>query len=697
MSHKFKLTMSIICITKALSAQDSVPLNEIVVSSRSNTHLKDSSANIKIITQNQIKEQLRISTNSSDVLAALIPSYTPSRGKMTALGETMRGRMPLVLIDGVPQINATRVSGRGLHTIDFSMVEKIEVINGATANNGSAGVGGVINIVTKKQRSDEIEQNLNISLQTPTNGANKNSLGHKVGYTLGGGKENFDYLFGLSYENQGLWLDANKNAIGSQNVQGDLMNSKSYDILVKFGYYIDDDQHLSFSLNRYEIKSKANYIPVVGSKKDRILTTSTKGKPIGDAPYNQATTASISYENSDFFGSNLYVMAFSQTFDGLFGATNSAGFQDAAIAKKGLLYDQSQIKSQKYGTKTTINNGDFFDEALNLTFGFDTLYDKTSQNLHLTNRTWVPEITYTSYAPFVLTSYKITPNLSFNAGLRYEMTNLKIQKYKTLASYGGVFVAGGELEFKQYLKNFGLVYGINEQINLFANYSQGFALPDIGRVLRGIDKAGFDISSFSNLKPVITDNYEVGLRGEFEIFDFVASIYQSSSDFGTRVVNNKNNQFELHRQKTRVRGFELDAGIKLNENNKLNLTYAYSQGLYDSDNDGSLDKKLSGLEMAPNKLSAMLSTKFSDKFATTIQANHYFDRKFDDNSNNFDGYTLVDVGGIYKSRYGEFSIGVSNLLNKQYTTYYSQSSNSQDINYIAGRGRVLNLGYLLKF
>ncbi len=55
---------------------------------------------------------------------------------MSGSGETLRGRTPLVMIDGIPQSNPLRPTGREMHTIDASMIERIEVIKGANASNG---------------------------------------------------------------------------------------------------------------------------------------------------------------------------------------------------------------------------------------------------------------------------------------------------------------------------------------------------------------------------------------------------------------------------------------------------------------------------------------------------------------------------------------------------------------------------------
>src|SRR3546814_7605861 len=52
---------------------------------------------------------------------------------------------------------------------------------------------------------------------------------------------------------------------------------------------------------------------------------------------------------------------------------------------------------------------------------------------------------------------------------------------------------------------------ISEAIDLYANFSQGFSLPDLGLGLRGAP-TGFSIAD-SLLEPVKVDEYELGVRG----------------------------------------------------------------------------------------------------------------------------------------------------------------------------------------
>lgn len=604
----------------------------------------------------------------------------------------------MILIDGVPQENSVRASGRGSHSIDFSLVERIEVINGASASNGASATGGTINIITKQNKDENLKQSINLNLSSPTNSNKTDSTSYKIAYNLNGMNGNFDYLFGLSYEDSGIWRDAKGSTIGVSRVQGDLANSKSLSLLSKIGYYIGDTQYLSLSANHYKLNSKNNYNEKIGNKKNKIFTTATKGKTLGIAPSNENYGINLKYENDDLLGANFETLLFYQNLEHIFGVQSSKTFFDPKIPNS--VNDQSRIKSNKVGLKSNLNKG-FFDNKLALTLGFDALQDKTLQDLLLTNRIWMPKIKYTSYAPFIMTNYKINEMFSVNAGLRYETIGLEVPSFTSLARFKNTKVETGKLDFSQTLKNIGFVYNINKDFRLFTNYSEGYSIPDVGGTVRSINDPKITLSKLSSIKPVLTNNYEIGLAGDINKASFEILAYQSSSKLGaTLEVNKETGLYQVKKSKTLIKGFEVNGAYQILDNHKITLAYSNINGKLDSDNNGSLDRKMNAISIPPNKLNLSLSSNWGI-LSSYIGLNYLFDKSYEEENSNFKAYGLVDLGLFYNSKYGNFSLNIANLFNKQYATFYAQSQTlsptTVDIDYIAGRGRVINLGYEVKF
>lgn len=684
-------------LASPLYAQQTTGEDEMVVSaSRTNSEKKDSAQVTRVITEQEIAQQRQLTSDTSQIISNLLPSFSPARQKMSGSGETLRGRTPLVMIDGIPQSNPLRPTGREMHTIDASMIERIEVIQGANATNGVGATGGVINIITKRAKPGSLNQHFGVEATSPTSELSGNTMSYKTNYSVNGSEEYIDYLFALSYEDQGLFKDANNNAIGVDNTQGDLMTSRAWDLMAKVGYWLDNDQRVQLSVNRYQIKNKNDYRSVRGDRDKGIPTTSEKGSAPGSAPHNDVWTVGTTYDNYNLAGMKLTALAFYQRYEALFGATNSGSFQDPAIAPRGTLYDQSRAYTEKYGTKLALTKEDIWDNRIKATIGFDTLFDNSKQDLWSTGRTYVPEINYTDLSPFMQLEFSPVPSVKLSGGVRHEYARLNIDSYQTVAANNRVTVEGGTPSFNETLYNAGIVWTPIDPLSLFASYSEGFAVPDVGRVLRGIDKEGVRLDNYSDLQPIVTKNTEVGFRVQQAPFDLEASYYQSTSKLGSRV-DLEGDAFVARREKTKIDGVEVTAGYAVNDDHKLNVSWSHMRGRYDSNGDGSLDAKLDGLNIAPDRIIASWSANWTPALSTFLQANWALSKNFDNENKNFTGYALVDAAVGYKLPYGKLNLGISNLFNKQYITYYSQSALVEPDRYFAGRGRTVTLGYGIDF
>jgi iron complex outermembrane receptor protein len=681
-----------------LYAQDATSSDDelIVSATRTDGSRNDSPQVIKVIGEEEIAQQRQITSDTSQILSNLLPSFSPPRQKMSGSGETLRGRTPLVMIDGIPQSNPLRPTGREMHTIDSSMIERIEVIKGANASNGVGATGGVINIITKRAKPGTLNQHFGVETTTPTAELDRDTLSWKTNYSINGSEEYIDYLFALSYEDQGLFKDGDNHPIGVDNTQGDLMDSRAWDMLAKVGYWLDNDQRIQLSLNRYRLKNKDNYVSVTGDRDAGVLTTSVKGNPEGSAPHNDVWTVGATYDNYNLAGMKLTALAWYQRYEALFGATNSSSFQDPTIAPIGTLYDQSRAFTYKYGRKIALTKYDIWDNRIKATVGFDTLLDNSKQDLWSTGRTYVPEINYTDLSPFLQLEYAPIESVKVSGGVRYEYARLHIDSYQTVWANDRVKVEGGTPSFDQTLYNAGVVWTPVEPLSLFASYSEGFTVPDVGRVLRGIDTPGIKLDDYSGLQPIVTKNSEVGFRVQQAPFDFEASYYKSTSKLGSRV-ELVNDAFVARREKTEIDGVEVSAGYSPNADHKITLAWSHMRGRYDSDDNGSLDAKLDGLNISPDRIIASWSANWTTELSTFLQANWALGKEFDDEEKDFSGYALVDAAVGYNLPYGKVKLGVSNLLNKQYVTYYSQSASVDPDRYFAGRGRTATLGYSIDF
>jgi len=686
-------------------AEEATELEAVTISAtRARSEAGKTPQKITVISREQIEQQLAITSDHGAVLSNLIPSYSPSRQKMSSAGETFRGRSALILIDGVPQSTPLRDSQRDGYVIDLSMVERIEVIHGASAEHGLGATGGIINYVTRRPASGTLRQHAGISFTAPTDYQSE-GLGHKLDYRVEGTQGNFDYLASASWQSQGMFYDANGDLIGVDDTQGDVMDSTSHDLLLKLGYWLDDNQNIGLMVNRYEVEGEHEYVNVPGNANAGIPATSRKGDPLGKAPQNEVLATSLSYKHADLYGNELGLQLYSQRFRGRFGGGYNGTFQDTSIAPAGTLFDQSQNESDKYGGKLTLSRDGLLDNHLKLTGGLDVLQDTTSQQLILTDREWVPETVFRNYAPFLQAEIRLLEQLTLFTGVRHEFAELEVDSFRTIAStnsaLGGVDVEGGQPNFEETLYNAGLVWQMNDWAQLFGNYSEGFGMPDVGRVLRGIGTPGTRVDNFLDLQPIVTENREIGLRLKHGPFDAEISYYESDADLGSRL-DSVGGVYQIRRERTEIDGIEFTGGWQVNDAHRMTLTYAQVNGQSDTDGDGDVDTDLDGANISPDRYGLSWQANWNNRLHSLLQANHYASRGFDQAGLNFDGYTLVDASVGYRLPVGEVSLGIENLLDRDYLTYYSQAANTgSDVTrngrVFNGRGRTLMLGYQVSF
>ncbi|MFT4907547.1 MAG: iron complex outermembrane receptor protein [Oleispira sp.] len=698
---------------EAASAASAVKLDKQTIStSRGEKDASTIPHMVTVIESEALQLAVAASGDIMSALSKLLPSFSPTRQKLTGSAETFRGRTPLFLVDGIPQSNPLRDGARDGFTIDPSLIARIEVIHGANASMGLGASGGIINIITRKNADIEgVQQHVNTSITSADN-FEGDSLEYKLGYSIAAKKDAFDVLASVQLKESGLYYDADGDKIGVSETHGDLMDSSQQDYFVKLGYDINESERLELLANYYQIENSGDYVNVPGDRDAGIGATTKKGDPLGDPNKNLTTNVAITYSNSDLAGGILATQLYYQEREAQYGSTaTNDRFQDITIAPVGTLYDQSSIKSNRTGIRSTYDKTNLADTGINIVAGFDIMQLTAYQEMIQTGRKWVPEIDLLTYAPFVQLERQFFEKLTLSSGLRYETSEVSVDDYTTLAYYGGRDgatpgndVDGGKDNSSESLLNFGAIYAVTDELSLYTSYAEGFALPSIGSILRGIEESNVDVDTLVDIKPVISENYEIGFNYNSTDWHAQLSYFQSDSKLGTTLVQDETGSYKVKRQKTQVKGYELQLSYWLNHAVEVGGYYSQLIGRTDSTGNGRLDSDLLSRDISPDKLSTFVNADLSDTVKLNVQANHYFDRSFSgpgaDSAGalDFESYSIVDLSVAWILPKGTLTSSVGNLLGEQYFDYYAQTNNaSATTNYMAGRGRTLTLGYGLDF
>lgn len=677
------------------------PAEEIIVSAtRTPTPITAIPNTVRVFDREAVETQLAVSTSLLDSLSFSVPSFAPGRQKMTSTGESLRGRTPLYMVDGVPQSTPLRDGKRSGFTIDPAFVERVEVIYGANAIQGVGATGGVINYVTTvaPESGDWLNR---ATVELTTDDFEKNGFHYKLAGITARKIAAFDFVLGATYDVHDLFFDGSGRPVGVDTTQGDIMDTRGWSIFAKLGYDLSDAQRLELMANLFDQRGDGDYRGVPGDIDAGVPATSVRGDAPGDPTRNEARNFALTYRNDSLLAGALTLQGFYYDFYALYGGDTFPVFQDATIAPVGTLFDQSALSSEKYGAKLTWARQDMFWPGLQVVTGADYLRDKTFQELAQTDRLWVPEMIYKGWAPFLqLEQQFVAGRLRVSGGLRYENATLDVPDFTTIASANSTFVEGASPSFDKLLKNAGLVVEPRDGLSLFASYAQGFTMPDAGLILRAVRAPGQSVEQLVDLQPVIADNIELGVAYRRDGLDLSASYFWSNSDLGSRI-QVIGGAGVIQREKTKIKGLELAASYAFPSSVRVGASFAALEGRYDSNGDDVVDKDLDGRNIAPDRLNAFVEGPLTEALRARVQMSRLFDRRFEGNLPRYDftGYTLVDAMLFFDAgRLGQVTLAASNLFDKQYVTYFSQTSNNvSNDNYVAGRGRAITLRWQKRF
>lgn len=674
---------------------------------------------IDLIDKQAIDQQIAISGSITDAVATLTPSFSPTRGKLSGAGETLRGRSPLYAINGIPQTTPLRDGSRDGFTIDGFFIDRVELIYGSNALQGVGGTGGIVNQVTVGAPRREGVSGRALVQGTAADGFESDGFGGKVAGLVQSKSGRFDATVGASYERRGAFYDAQDRRIGINLTQGETQDSRATDFFARLGIEVGATGRLDLIANRFELNGDGDYLAIAGNRRTGVPTSAVRGNPPGKPAANRAEALSLSYTDTDVLGGNLVTQLFFNRTHDTFGGEVAIQptFQDPAIAPVGTLFDQSENRSRKLGAKASYERAVPGFEALVATIGFDALFDKTEQRLIATDRIWVPPADFRSLAPFVQGNLKLADGLVRVAGgARWENVQVRIDDFRTLASntydgknlatYGGVAVKGGTPKFSDVLFNGGLIVEPLTGIRAYASYAQGFTMADIGRITRAISTTGVQLDNFLDIQPVVSNNREVGVEVKRGPLDAGATYFWSSSDRGQLLVAQGNGIFEVQRQRVEIEGLEVNLAVQTPlPGLRVSTGYAHILGRYDSDRgapDGVVDTDLDGTNISPDRLN-LAADLVTGPLTARVQTQFYLSRNFRGKANpnpdnNFGGYDVTDASIRYQTKFGGLSLSAQNIFDRFYIDYNSDTRLPNDnLAFFAGRGRTFTLGWDMRF
>lgn len=678
---------------------------------------------ITVILPEEISDKMKLTQDATAILTSTVPGYSESSQNMASNGETLRGRTALRLFDGVPQTIPLRDGNRTSTFTDMSIVERIEVINGPSAAEGIGASGGIINYLSKTPKKMGTEVSVMTSFETQ---GRDDSGGWKVGFNVAHKEDAYDLLLATSSSDRGMEYDAKGRAIG-MGQSGSTNDSESKNMFAKLGFNFgaNGEQRLAVSASHFNLRGKGNYVEQVGNRTAGLTDTAIRSStPGGQTEFNDFNQSILTYTHSNLLGGALNISSYRADQHTRFlsecGTTDcqplkadnsnlNRGKQDPLIAPLGTLVEASETTSQKKGVRSNWSTDRLAGvQNLGLNAGLDVVEDTAQQKLALTNRVWVPPMNYKSHAPFAQLSYDAGP-VTVSGGVRKENGELNVNDYTTVWAVNRAFVKGGKLEYSASLPNIGVVVRLPEGFSAFGSYSKGFTLPNVGIPLRNVNVPGKSVQGlFADLQAVISDNKEIGVTWRTGKGYVSASAYRSYSELGASIAGSAAvGDYVLTRKPVEIKGYELSGEYNFSKTLKANALFSHMSGMTSATQVvpgqplPAMTVELNANDISPDKLNASVTWKYGELGSVRLGSMTLFNLDTNVGSKvateeHAKGYTLFDLSVNYDlKKYGNVSLGIDNLLNKQYFLAFSSHDLFQ--NYFAGRGRKFTLAHSIKF
>ncbi|WBA81740.1 TonB-dependent receptor [Endozoicomonas sp. GU-1] len=594
--------ISLVTAAQATAASETTvtTLDQIVVTaSRSKSSVSNISGTVQVIGQQEIIQQSQPGQKLADILEQAVPGFGPSTQTVTDRTQSLRGRKVLVLIDGISQAENRQIS-RQLNSIRPENIERIEVISGASAIYGGGATGGIINVITRKPETDELQFASEAGFKVSGDELTTWTLNQNISGRSGA----FDYLLSGTYESRGGIFDADGNRVNPDQSQVSRMDTDSKDALIKLGYDLTDQQRLEATLQFFDDQMDSDYAPDISSLPTGNIAdapAALKGLELEKQPYSQRQSIDLVYKDDDFLGNNLQAQTYYREREARF-------FPYPNVIGANTFVNQSTSTAEVFGVKLNLDRS--LNNQLRLSYGLDYDVDDGEQRGQLHDLAkyiasggrvieptgpeyeYGPDVETKTLGLYLQTSYDLTTQLTLNGGIRHERARLDISDHMPLAETWFMPEAsrtpleGAVRKYDDTLFNLGLVFRLNQSNELFTNYSQGFDVPDASRILRNTVSPdsplaanpllnGTNISE-ANLDAIKTDSFELGWRGNFDNIIANVSVFYNESD--KTIAFNEDYNVDLLDQKRKVYGIEGAIEYFLNDYWYLGGTYAFTEG-----------------------------------------------------------------------------------------------------------------------
>jgi len=647
-----------------------------------NVPLSNVPASITVVPREEIAKQQPTAQRIDDILARTVPGFNPTNVGVRLI----RGRTAQVFINGVPSNEQMRASaGSDINLLSPDQVDLIEVARGANSAYGFGSPGGIIALSTPRAESEQLTLKTRIGTGFNTSQASdtlQTTLYQSVSRIVGA----FDYHVGLSLRKDGLLRDPDGNIALDFSSPGLFSAGKEslYDFDTSLGYKLGRAGTLRLTATAGQMNTDERYESDEAGTYRAVDSTFVR-RPAGDRNVRRHHTVNLSYENADLAGSAVKLEAVSSRVHAL--QYRAAG---AVTERDDQANEYAGLRSSATTPLDSLHRG------ATVSWGLDYMQNRffrpvINDNTGAVIRYVSPDVTLETWAPYIQAQAPVG-NWRFNAGVRHERYSGSVE---TAAVAGGI--RGGDFRaFDLSLFNAGAVYKLTQQRELYASFSQGAEISQVGRVAttaRTADRV--------DPQPAKSNQYEVGFRHSGQPLTYSAAAFYTTSDLMSSLDCNVpvTEPCRPLREPRKYWGAEGTLGWRIDPRWGVGGNFSWMQGTRTLST--GQERRVPLNEAPPLLLGAYIDFAPRAGWTNRLQFDYRassdpFSASTAFGEGRVDSLFLAHFSTNFDLGPGQMQVGVRNLFDKKYYSIVAQAHNRQ-FNWVPEQGRRVTVSYDVKW
>jgi outer membrane receptor protein involved in Fe transport len=497
-------------------------------------------------------------------------AVTNGEGHTTAIRQGFTtGPMYLFLEDGIPARATGNFNHNALYELNLPSAGGVEVVRGiGSALYGSDAIGGLVNVLSRTPRETA---GADLSVEAGSFG-----WGRVLGGIDSGRRGPNALRADLNLTHTDGWRDSTAYDRQSLNLRWDHEYDSQTLVKTILGATHIDQQtgaNSALPLGLYLNNPTVNLRSAAYREVDALRLSSAVEKDLGQGMQLSFTS---------YFRDNR------MDLNGSYNFPTNARIEKTQVQSYGLMTKFRQNLNDKMRTRLIAGLDLDYSPSQRLedktTLLTDTVAGQTRYYSYvLGQRIYDYDVTYQSAAPYLHLELSPTDALRFTVGLRYDYASMSMQNNLGQNATVNSFyqLADTAVNFSRLSPKLGLTWAVNEFSHAFASYNQGFRTPSENQLFRSGATGLTAAAAAAALRPILAEQFEVGLRGEVQRWSYELVAYHLKKQDDLLAQRDSSGvTVQTNNGSTEHQGVEMGLGTEIAPRLRLDLAASYAKHRY---------------------------------------------------------------------------------------------------------------------